>query len=379
VRVVSRQAFGRWLVVLVAVGVAVALPPVIAGLPARGAPVDAAKLRQQILDSATHPYQGYAESTGRLGVPDLENLSDVTTLLNSTVRLRAWYAGQARWRVSQIGRDGSERDVFHTGAGLEYVWDYGNNLLTQVHGDPPLRLPRAADLVPPELARRLLLAAPGDPVSELPVRRIAGLNAVGLRLTPADPGTTIAAVSIWADPATGVPVQVEVTGRGAPAPVLTSRFLDFSTGAPDPATLLPHLAAGAGYTSTASPDLASAVGNFGLGVVPISLLGKDRRQLPAGFEAVGVYGTGLASFVVLPLPRNLGGPAFTGLKNAGGTQLTLTGGGTAIALSTPLVSVLLARFPRVRRTYVLAGFDSPSVIQQAANELASTIEVGVRR
>jgi hypothetical protein len=379
VRVVSGQAFRRWLVVFAAVGVAVALPPVIGALPARGAPVDANQLRQRILDSGNQPYVGYAESTGRLGVPDLEDLSDVTKLLNSTIRLRAWYAEPERWRVAQVGADGSERDVYKTGPGLEYTWDYGQNLLTQVYGDPPLRLPRAADLVPPELARRLLSAAPGDAVSALPTRRVAGRDAVGLRLTPTDAGTTIASVDIWADPGTGVPLQVEVTGRGASSPVLSSRFLDFSSQPPAPGVLLPQLTADAGFTSTASPDLASAIGNFGLGVVPESLLGKPRRFLPAGFDPVGVYGNGLASFVVLPLPRGLGGPAFTGLKNAGGVQLTLPGGGTAIELSTPLVSVLLARFPQLRRTYVLAGFDTPDVIRSAATELANTIGVVVRR
>jgi hypothetical protein len=379
VRVVSRQALRRWLVVTAAVGVVVALPPVIAAIPAGGSPADPAQLRQRILDSASHPYQGYAESAGRLGVPDLEDLSDVTTLLNSTVRLRAWYAGPERWRVAQLGRDGAERDIYHPSRGLEYVWDYGQNLMTQILGVPPLRLPRSADLTPPELARRVLSAAPGDPVGALPVRRVADRDAVGVRLTPADPGTTIAAVDIWADPATAIPLQVDVRARGAAAPVLSTRFLDFSGDAPTDDALKPKIARGVGYTSTRSPDLASAVGNFGFGIVPQDLLGKDRRTLPPGFGAVGVYGTGLASFVVLPLPRNLGGPAFTGLKNAGGTQLTLPGGGTAVALSTPLVSVLLARFPGLRRTYLLAGFDTATVLRQAATELADKIEVVVRR
>lgn len=378
-RVVSGQAFRRWLVVIAAVGVTVALPPVIGALPARGAPMDADQLRQRILGSGDRPYQGYAESAGRLAVPNLVNLTDVTKLLNSTIRLRAWHADHERWRVDQIGQDGSERDVYKTGPGLEYTWDYGQNLVTQVYGDPPLRLPRSADLVPPELARRILSDAPGDPVSELPVRSVAGRDAVGLRLSPKDAGTTIGSVDIWADRDTGVALQVDVRGRGASSPVLSSRFLEYEPTAPEPGALQPHLPPGAGFTSTESPDLASAVGNFGLGLVPGSLLGQQRRELPPGFEAVGVYGTGLGAFVVLPLPRDIGGQAFTGLKNAGGAQLTLPDGGTAIALATPLVTVLLARFPRVRRTYLIAGLDTASVITDAARELATTIDVLARR
>jgi hypothetical protein len=302
VRVVGKQAVRRWLVVAAAVAVAVALPPLAAALPARGSPITADDLRQRILASAGAPYQGYAESTGRLGIPDLPQLSDVTTLLNSTVHLRAWYAGPDHWRVDQIGLDGAERDVYRVWRGVEYVWDYGANALTQILGDPPLRLPRSADVLPPDLARRLLTVAAADPVSALPARRIAGVDAAGLRLTPTDPQTTVGAVDVWADPATGLAVQVDVTGRGASSPVLSSRFLDLSQHAPADGPLQSHLPAGAAYESTETPDLASAVGNFGLGVLPESLTGRSRRPLPEGVEAVGVYGAGPVSYTQLTLP-----------------------------------------------------------------------------
>jgi hypothetical protein len=376
--VVARQRLRRWLLVAAAVSVAVALPPVIGALPAGGSTVTADDLRQRVLGSAGQGYQGYAESTGRLGIPDLPQLSDVTSLLNSTVHLRAWYAGPDRWRVDQIGLAGAERDVYRVYRGVEYVWDYGANNLTQIVGDPPLRLPRSADLVPPELARRLLALSPTDPVSALPSRRIAGLDAAGMRLVPADPETTIGSVDIWADPATGLAVQVEVTGRGAASPVLTSRFLDLSVGTPAEATLQPHLPIGAAFNSTETPDLVSAVGNFGLGVLPAQLAGRDRRALPDGFEAVGVYGEGLSAFVALPLPRGLGGAAYNGLRDAGGAEVKLPRGGTAVALSTPLLSVMVARIQGVRRTYLLAGLDSPALIARAADELDGRIEVGGR-
>jgi len=375
VGVVGKQALRRWLVVAAAAAVAVALPPLVGALPARGGPVGAEDLRQRILGSAGQPYQGYAESTGRLGIPDLPQLSDVTKLLNSTVHLRAWYAGPDRWRVDEIGLAGAERDLYRTWPGLEYVWDYGANVLTQIIGDPPLRLPRPADLVPPELARRLLTVAAGDPVSSLPARRVAGVDAAGLRLTPADAETTIGAVDVWADPASGLPLQVEVTGRGGSSPVLSSRFLDVAQRAPAEGTLQPHLPAGAAYDSTETPDLASAVGTFGFGVLPESLAGRARRPLPDGFDAVGVYGGGLSAFVVLPLPRGLGGAALAGLRDAGGATVPLPGDGTAVAFATPLLSVLVARFQGVRRTYLLAGLDSPALLTRAVTELDGRIRV----
>ena len=142
VGVVARQALRRWSVVAAAVAVAVAVPPLVGALPARGDPIGAEDLRQRILGSAARPYQGYAESTGRLGIPDLPQLSDVTLLLNSTVHLRAWHAGPDLWRVDQIGPTGTERDVYRVWRGVEFVWDYGADSVTQILGDPPLRLLR---------------------------------------------------------------------------------------------------------------------------------------------------------------------------------------------------------------------------------------------
>ncbi len=55
-------------------------------------------------------------------------------------------------------------------------------------GDAALRLPRAADLLPPELGRRLLRLAPDDPVTPLPARRIAGLRRRRAAAHPVRPG-----------------------------------------------------------------------------------------------------------------------------------------------------------------------------------------------
>jgi hypothetical protein len=49
--------------------------------------------------------------------------------------------------------------------------------------------------------------------------------------------------------------------------------------------------------------------------------------------------------------------------------VTLSRGGTGVAFSTPLVSVLVVRYPGVRRTLLLAGLDSPELIRQAAADL----------
>ena len=108
-----------------------------------------------------------------------------------------------------------ESDTYADG-GVTYLWNYGTNLLTQVTGAEPVRLPRAPDLLPPALARRLLdTAGRADRISRLPARRIAGVDAAGLRLVPTGTGTTIGSVEIWADPASGLPVEVRISSRGS--------------------------------------------------------------------------------------------------------------------------------------------------------------------
>src|SRR5581483_138357 len=100
-------------------------------------------------------------------------------------------------------------------------------------GDPAVRLPRADDLTPPNLALRLLhTAAAGDKLVPLPARDVAGISAPGLEIRPVSPDTTITRVDLWADPATGVPVDVEVYGGGSSAPAISSRFLHFSAARP---------------------------------------------------------------------------------------------------------------------------------------------------
>ncbi len=149
--VVRPGAARRWALVAVLATVAVLVPQVPAWLPASATAVDPDTLRDRILASAGLPHQGYAEITGSLALPELPRLEDVTSLLTTTTRVRSWYVSPSRWRFDVISGVG-ERDVYRTVDG-EFTWDYGANLLTWLVGDPPVRLPRAGDLLPPQLAR----------------------------------------------------------------------------------------------------------------------------------------------------------------------------------------------------------------------------------
>ena len=211
------------------------------------------------------PYQGYAESTVNLGLPELPDLHNVSLLLDGTTDQYVWYRSPAYWRADNVSGRREESDTYADG-GVTYLWNYGTNLLTQVTGAEPVRLPRAPDLLPPELARRLLnTAGRADRISRLPDRRIAGVDAAGLRLVPAGPDTTIGAVEIWADPASGLPVEVQISRHGTAQPVLISTFLELSRAQPNLAAVIPHPAPNVGLTTTRLPDVDGVLNGDGDG------------------------------------------------------------------------------------------------------------------
>ncbi len=222
----------------------------------------AAQLRTRILASARIAYQGYAESNIDLNLPRLPDLGNVVGLLDGSTDQYAWYRSPGLWR-SDVLTSAGEEDTYQTSQGT-FIWSYSSNLLTEVIGAQPVRLPRAADLLPPALALRLLgFAGPADRVSRLPTQRVAGIDAAGLRLVPASAASTIGSVDIWADPVTGLPVQVEVFGKGTGPPVLTTRFLDLSLARPPLSTVTPNPAPEVGYSTTALPNVAGVLNGFG--------------------------------------------------------------------------------------------------------------------
>jgi hypothetical protein len=362
--VVRAQAWRRWGAVLSVVAVLISVPIVLNAWPARAVSVEPAVLRDRIAASANRAYQGYAQSSGLLPLPALPNLEDVTDLLSTTTEMRVWYAGRDNWRLDVI--DGStERDVYQT-PGSQYVWDFGDSRLTRIVGDQPVRLPRAADLTPPDLVRRVLGIAAGDRVEALAGKRVAGIQAAGLRIVPATADTTVDHIDVWADPASGLPVQAEVTARGGQRPVFLTRFLELDQTAPDQATLTPpsdH--EGIGFTETEAPDILGAINRRRPVSLPAELAGMPRRDAVDGLAAAGVYGTGLAQVVVAGLPRRFGEEAFDRVATFG-TDVPVPVGAAAV-IGTGLLSVLVVEGDRI---YLVAGLVPPKVLERVAADLA---------
>lgn len=365
---VTAQRFSRrWL--LVGAGAAALVAAGAVQLPAAAVDVDPEELRRRIR-ATVPPYVGYAESSGRLGLPDIPQLESVTALLTSTSRIRAYVAGPDRWRADQLtGAFGdSERDTYRLGT-AEYIWDFGANQLTRVVGQAPFRLPRAGDLLPPDLARRLLGLARTDPVTALASRRVAGRDAAGLRLVPTDPDTTIGRIDIWADPATALPLRVEVAARTGPS-LLVSELLEVTDGPPDPSDLRPTVPPGTEAATASAADVSGALRTLNAPPPPGRLAGRDRVALPStpgsGLPGVGVYGTGLAGFVLIPLGGDLARRAIDGATAAGGAAIDVPFG-RAVQLATPLLS--LAVWGRRGGSALLIGTIAPAVLKQALIDL----------
>jgi hypothetical protein len=372
--VVRQEQRRRWAVVAAVTVVLVSVPAVVAALPSAGESIDPARLRSLVLDSAARPYQGYAESSGSLALPELPNLADVAALFAGTTRMRAWYAAPDRYRVDVLGTAG-EHDVYRLPDG-EYTWDYGTNTLTELIGEPTVRLPRAGDLLPPELARQILRAAKTDPVSALPARTVAGVAASGLRLVPADPETTIGQVDLWADPASGLPVRVEVTARGQRAPILVTEFqqLEQTT----PAVEAPRPALGSGFSVTSAPDVTKVLGALGQVPLPATLGGRPVASPDfGGVEGAALYGSGLASFAVVAVPRGVANAAADAAGKAGGVQVKLAAG-TVVQLSITPLSLAIVRSAVSRRSYLLAGPVTADVLRSVADELSRLRRIGPR-
>jgi hypothetical protein len=377
VSVVRREARRRWLVVAALVAALCAVPIVIAALPVARSSLSADALRARVLASASAPYQGLVETRGSLGLPDLPGLSDVTGLLGGTTRMRVWHDSARRWRVDVITPTG-ERDLHQSPQGMS-TWDYERNLFTRLIGEPPVRLPRGSDLTPPDLARRLLgIASPRDRVTALPARRVAGVAAAGLRVTPADPTTTVARVDVWADPDTGLPVAVHVAGKGGGGAVLPSvlsaRFLDLRQRRPAASVLTATPPPGTPNVSLSAPDLISRLSRFVPFRLPDRLAGYPALRV-AGDDAVRVYGTGYAAFAALPLPGRFGRRVMDAAESAGVQAVKVAGPvgvprGDAFLIRTPLLTALIvSEISMDDRTFLLAGPVDQKPLVTAAQQL----------
>jgi hypothetical protein len=303
-----------------------------------------------------------AESRGALGLPDL-GLDGVASLLGGTTRTRVWWAGPEQWRVDTLTSTGETGD--YAAPGVLTTWDYEGNLLTTTIGAPPVRLPRAVDLLPPGIAGRFLRGlGPGDTVSALPDRLVAGAPAAGFRVRPGDDRSSLRAVDVWVH-GDGLPVEVRIVDRTG-VPVLTTRYLEVARGRPPAELLRPPPAVTAVRHTERALDVASRVEEFSTWELPDSLAGLPAStSLAAG---AATYGRGLVRIVVLPLPPSLARRLLPDAERGGGVPLDV-GGGEAVVLRSSGLAAIVAVSRNGVHAYVLAGAVTPDLLGQAAEDL----------
>jgi hypothetical protein len=354
---------GRWAVLAALVAVLGALPAVVGALPADDTDVPAADLRDAVLASAGVGFSGYAVSAGGLTLPVSDQLPAVADLLSDRVQLRVWWRGEDEHRVDVVTAAG-ETGVHVDPAGT-WTWEF-ESATAERTGPAPLALPGPPDLVPAALGRRLLSEAADEELSRIGARRVAGRDALGLRLVPAAEAASVARVDVWADAGTGLPLAVQVVADGASVPALDTRFLDLDLTAPPAAVVAftPPADARVRPGSDAGGLLAEADRRLSPVPLPGALAGLARRDLAGAPAAVGVYGTGVTLLVVAPLPTRLA----RGLQAAvrAGPEAVVDRLGVRVAAG-PLGLMLVER--PGSGTYVLTGTVTLDALAEAAGQV----------
>ena len=350
---------------LIGTAVLAALPSVVAALPARTGDISAAELLRRITSSADRPYSGYAESTGGLALPVTSRFGSIADLFGDRTQLRVWYRSSADWRVDAISFAG-ETGLHHDASG-DWSWNYESNTVDRTGSPvaPQVRLPTAADLLPPELGRRLLSQAQSGEATRISSARVAGRSAPGLRITPDHAVSSIARVDVWADPATGLPLRVEVHGKQSGTAAMASTFLDFSPTEPPAAVTAFHPPVEARLSDRASRDLVTAIDQLAAVVPPERLAGLDRnRQLPS-LGSVGVYGRGVTELVAVPLPGGLAYTLGRELADATGADPDEP----RLSLSVGPLNLMLSLPARPDSAWLLVGTVTADTLAAAADQL----------
>ncbi len=368
---VSAGARRRWAVVVAGTALVLSVPAIAdaassLAVRARSQPAAASPrdLVRRALASAAVPHAGLAESRGTLGLPDVRQFGDVAALLGGTTRERVWWLGPNRWRVARLLPTG-EQDLYSYAADTVVTWDYERNLQRTTTGDPSARLPRADDLLPPQAARRLLASAdPADVVTALADRYLAGHLARGVRITPASGQTTIGAVDVWVDPASGLPLAVQVADRHG-AVAFESAFLDVDVAPPAETDVEVPAPPGARLETGQAPDLVALADRYARRGLPRTVAGQPRVRGVLGGTAT--YGTGFARFVVVPLPPDPADDVLDAVRLR--TKIEDVPAGQVAVLASGVVSAAVAVSSSGQGAYLVAGLVPPALVRTAAKNL----------
>ena len=355
----------RWWTVGVLVLLLLAAPVLVRALPVQDQEVSAATLLDRVRASQEVAFSGYAETAGRVVLPHTDALSSLGTLLGETHRLRVWWRDPSTWRVASLRTTG-ETDLVHSGDRMVH-WVYESKRATVVP-DVPVRLPTYADIVPNALAAYTLGGVHASEVSRLPARRVAGRDALGLRLTPDDARASVSRVDLYVDRTSAVPLEVQMFAGGSDRAFLTSRYLAFSTGRPAASVLSFDPPPDARLRYDDVVDLAAAADRFASRVPPTTLAGLPDREGAASAlrGSVGVYGRGPTILLAIPLWSRTADRLREDLQRRAGVATVDAG----LVLEADPLRLILAAPETNGTSWLLAGTVTRATLTDAAAELA---------
>lgn len=346
----------------VLVAVLASLPALIGALPVSDAAVTAGALRTRTLASETVAFSGYAESAGGLSLPVTEQLTSVADLFSDRTTMRVWWRGPTDNRVDVVTPTGETGT--HTGTNGSWSWSYEAATATRTEATP-LALPGPPDLLPTALGRRLLSEASPGELGRIGARRVAGRDALGLRISPSQAAASVRQVDVWVDRATGLPLQVQVFGGTGNGTALDTRFLDLDVRRPAAATTAFVPPPGAAVRVGQEAEIVLEAGRR-LQPVPLpdTLAGLPRRRMDGVPSAIGLYGRGITLLTVAPLPDHLADGLYDTLVQSPDAVVDSRG----VRVAAGPVGLMLVR-ESGSGPYVLTGSVTPGALAAAAARL----------
>jgi hypothetical protein len=364
------RAWQRWAAVCLGLVALVAIPSVVAARPVHDSHVSADALLSRVRASTSIGYSGLVETHGSLFLPNIPNAGDLAALLSQTTRLRVWWGNAEHFRVDQLATDG-EHDTAVDGP-LTQLWDSTRNRLIRSFGVTALRTPRATDLLPPDLAQRLVPRNLPATATRQPAVRIAGRTGLGLRLTPTNNDTTVRYVDIDVDSATGLPLRVAIVPRGSTTPAVSTDFLEIKIADPARRDIRFVAPPGALISHQPIPDFVADADQFAPFALPDTLAGLRRSQRVSTLtrdSGAATYGLGYTLLALVPVRPDTADQVFKALRPPNGVSVDLAHpGAEAVAEHLALANVLVVFVDQ--RAYALSGTVRLSTLTRAAEQLA---------
>jgi outer membrane lipoprotein-sorting protein len=354
---------------------------------ASAAPALPAKTPAQLLAdvASTHSVPaltGTVVETTSLGLPQLPQVGGATSLsslLTGSHTVKVYWQDEKHFRLA-VPQSLSETDVIRNGS-TAWLWQSNSNSVTKFtlpadnsNKKSTSQLPASAPLTPQQAASEILRDVGQTTVVSVQSNvDVAGEAAYQLVLAPKDARSTIGSVRIAIDGKTGVPLRLQVFGKGASSPAFQVGYTSISYTAPSASNFTFTPPPGAKVTTpgeknaqgkSQSPDLAGA-GTYGSDWLTVA-------ELPSSAVLGGLSGKGSAPASSSSSTGNpLGGSSQEVINAILGSAKPVSGAwGSGQLLHTSLLNVLITG----GKMYI--GAVDPSVLYAAVGHAVTSPAAG---